>query len=55
MKAIIEGLLFLSGEDGLTLEEIANITDKDKEIIKSSIKELFEDYKSADRGIQIEF
>lgn len=55
MKAIIEGLLFLSGEDGLTLEEIANITDKDKEIIKSSIKELFEDYKSDDRGIQIEF
>ena len=29
MKAVIEGLLFLSGEDGLTLEEISNIIEKD--------------------------
>lgn len=55
MKAIIEGLLFLSGEDGLTLDEIIDITNKDKEIVKTYIKELFEDYKSTDRGIQLEF
>ena len=29
MKAIVEGLLFLSGEDGLTLEEISNVIEKD--------------------------
>lgn len=55
MKAIIEGLLFLSGEDGLTLDEMTNITNTDKETIKAAIKDMFEDYKSADRGIQIEF
>ena len=30
MKGLIEGLLFVSGEDGLTLDEIANITEKNK-------------------------
>ena len=55
MKAVIEGLLFLSGEDGLTLEEISKITEKDVETIKSIIKELYNDYNSDDRGIQIEF
>lgn len=55
MKAIIEGLLFLSGEDGLTLEEISNITEKDCDEIKNNIKELYKDYESNDRGIQIEF
>ena len=55
MKAIIEGLLFLSGEDGLTLDEIANITEKDKEEIKAIIKELYNDYSNESRGIQIEF
>lgn len=55
MKAIIEGLLFLSGEDGLTLEEIINITEKNEDEIKNSIKDLYKDYESNDRGIQIEF
>lgn len=55
MKAVIEGLLFLSGEDGLTLENIINITGEEESIIKMTIKELFEDYKNSDRGIQIEF
>ena len=55
MKAIVEGLLFLSGEDGLTLEEIKNITEKDTEEIKSIIRELYNDYSDINRGIQIEF
>ena len=53
MKAIIEGLLFVSGEDGLTLDEIVKITEKDENEIKGAIKELFKDYESNDRGIQI--
>ena len=55
MKAIIEGLLFVSGEDGLTLDEIVKITEKDENEIKGAIKELFKDYESNDRGIQIEY
>lgn len=55
MKAIIEGLLFVSGEDGLTIDEIVNITNKDIDEIKNAIKELHNDYDNNDRGIQIEY
>ena len=55
MKAIVEGLLFLSGEDGLTLEEISNVIEKDTDEVKLIIKELYNDYSSQNRGIQIEF
>ena len=55
MKAVVEGLLFLSGEDGLTLDEISKITEKDPNEIKSIIKELYNDYNDINRGISIEF
>lgn len=55
MKAIIEGLLFVSGEDGLTINEIADITEKDIDEIKDYIKELYSDYENSNRGIQIEY
>lgn len=55
MKAIVEGLLFLSGEDGLTLEEISNVIEKDSDEVKLIIKQLYNDYNNEDRGIQIEF
>ena len=55
MKAIVEGLLFLSGEDGLTLEEISNVVEKDIEEVKVIIKELYNDYTDENRGIQIEY
>ena len=55
MKAIVEGLLFLSGEDGLTLEEISSVIEKDTDEVKLIIKELYNDYTSESRGIQIEF
>lgn len=55
MKAIVEGLLFLSGEDGLTLEEISKIIEKEENEVKLIIKDLYNDYSSEYRGIQIEF
>lgn len=54
-KAIIEGLLFISGDEGLSLEELTNITEKTEDEIKPLIKELYNDYENEDRGIQIEF
>ena len=55
MKAIIEGLLFVSGEDGLTLDEICSITEKGIDEVKSTIKELYNDYNNENRGIQLEY
>ena len=54
-KAIIEGLLFVSGEEGLTIDEISNIIEKPQDEIKNIIKELYSDYENENRGIQLEF
>ena len=55
MKAVIEGLLFLTGEEGLTIDEISNIIEKSVEETEKLLNELINDYQSDDRGIQIEF
>ena len=55
LKAIIEGLLFVAGDEGLSLEEFCNITEKAKSEITETIKNLFEDYNNENRGIQLEF
>ena len=55
MKAIIEGLLFLCGDEGITLEDIVKITEKDENEIKQAIKELYNDYNDSNRGICIEY
>lgn len=55
MKAVIEGLLFLSGEEGLTLQKISEILEIEIDDTKNLIKELYEDYKNNSRGITIEY
>ena len=55
MKAVVEGLLFLSGEDGLSIEEISNTIDKDINETKKIIKELYNDYEDSNRGIRLEY
>lgn len=55
LKAVIEGLLFVSGEEGLSLDEISNIIEQDKEETSKLIKELYNDYQNNSRGINIEF
>lgn len=54
MKALIEGLIFVSGKDGLSLEEIVKLTELNEIDIKKTIKELYNDYQNDDRGIQLE-
>lgn len=54
-KAIIEGLLFISGEDGLTLKEITNTIEIEEEQVINLIKELYKDYENDDRGIKLEY
>lgn len=54
MKAIIEGLLFISGDEGLTLDQLIEILGKDVNEIKNTLKELYKDYTNEDRGIKLE-
>ncbi len=54
-KAILEGLLFVVGEDGLNLEQITDILEITSEEAKELVKELKKDYEDETRGIRIDF
>lgn len=53
MKAVLEGLLFLVGEDGIDIETICNILELKKEETENLIKNLSQDYQNEERGITI--
>ncbi len=55
LKAVLEGLLFVVGDDGLDLDEISRVLEISKDDVKELIKELQNDYQSSDRGIRIDF
>ncbi|MBU5594266.1 SMC-Scp complex subunit ScpB [Amphibacillus sp. MSJ-3] len=52
-KAVIEGLLFVSGSDGLTIKQIASIIDLDLDTVEYLLNELKYDYENTVRGIQM--
>lgn len=53
-KAIIEGLLFLSGEEGLTLEQIkTSLQIEDEQAILNVLQSLKEEYQSPIKGIEL--
>ncbi|MEG2321932.1 MAG: SMC-Scp complex subunit ScpB [Bacilli bacterium] len=53
LKAVLEGLLFVVGDEGLTLEELKTILELDDDKLKETITLLEKDYISLDRGIEI--
>ena len=54
-KAVLEGLLFVVGEDGLSLKQIEDVLEIDEECAKELLKELKHDYEDDNRGIRIDF
>ena len=54
MKAILEGLLFVAGDEGLSEEQILSIMEITKEDFDKIKTELINDYNSDDRGISLE-
>ena len=54
-KAILEGFLFVVGEDGLTLEQISEVLEISEEEAKELVKELKHDYEDELRGLRIDF
>lgn len=54
MKAIVEGLLFISGDEGITFNQLKDILEIDANELKILIKQLYVDYQSKDRGIKLE-
>jgi len=53
-KGLIEGLLFVVGDEGLTLIDLCSIIGVSDDIILSSLNELMSDYENSNRGIRIE-
>ncbi len=53
--AVLEGLLFVVGEEGLTLQQIEDVIEINEEEAKNLLKQLREEYESETRGIRIDF
>ncbi len=53
MKAVLEGLIFLSGNEGITIEEMIKITELNSEEVKSLLDELKNDLENPSRGIKL--
>lgn len=54
MKAVIEGLLYISGEEGLSIEQLKAVLGQDEDIIKNVIREIKGDLDQQDRGLIIQ-
>ena len=53
-KAVLEGLLFVVGEDGLTLDQIEEVLELKEEEVKEVVNELKHSYENEDRGLWID-
>ncbi len=54
-KAVLEGLLFVVGEDGLTLDQIAEVLEISEEEVKELVQDLKHSYENEDRGLRIDY
>ncbi len=55
LKAILEGILFIVGDEGTTINEIKNILEIEEDEVKRLLLELKKDYDSSDRGLRISY
>lgn len=53
LKGVLEGILFVVGDDGATVTELMQVLEVDKETLKNLIVELKEEYEKNDRGIRL--
>ena len=53
LKGVLEGILFVQGDDGVSVKELLEILNIDKEELKKLILELKSDYEHDDRGIRL--
>lgn len=53
LKAVIEGLLFVSGDEGMTAKQLAELLDVGKKKVVELVEEMRREFKQAHRGVQI--
>ena len=54
-KAILEGLIFVVGEDGLTLDQIGDVLELNEDESKELVAILKKEYEDKRRGLRIDF
>lgn len=55
LLGVLEGLLFVVGDEGVTLKEICNTLEIDENTARELLTELKKEYESDNRGIKISF
>ena len=55
MEGILEGLLFVVGDDGLTLEDVTKILNINEDEAKNLVYKLKIDYEKNDRGLRLNY
>lgn len=55
LKAVLEGLLFVAGDEGLSTNQIIDTMEINEDIFNGLVKDLENDYNSEDRGIKLEY
>ncbi len=53
IKAIIEGLLYVAGDEGIEVKQLSEILEVNIEIIEDIIYDMQADYRRESRGLQI--
>ncbi|GIP58148.1 SMC-Scp complex subunit ScpB [Paenibacillus sp. FSL W8-0186] len=53
LKSIIEGLLFLAGEEGLSVKQIAEVTEQRQDIVTDALLDMKSSFEREGRGLQI--
>ena len=54
-KAVLEGLLFVVGDEGITMDEIMSILEIDSNTAKELVLSLKNDYLNENRGLRIDY
>lgn len=55
LTGVLEGLLFVSGEDGLSIESATSILEIDEASLMKLLKNLEEEYEKENRGLRLDF
>jgi segregation and condensation protein B len=53
MKSVIEGLLFVSGDEGIDAKQLAEILELDIPTVVDALRQLQQDFHRSNRGVQI--
>lgn len=52
-KSVIEGLIFVSGSDGIDVQTLSNVLECDPKVVLELVYELQQQFKEQNRGVQI--